>query len=147
MEGRVALADTVSFTLGYEGRTLEALVRELVGHGVDRVVDVRELPLSRRKGFSKTPLREALGEAGIEYVHLRVAGNPHRAVKSDIARCLALYREHLAANPEALDQVHDALVGRRAALLCVESDCLLCHRSILVERLRERAPTWTVVHL
>ena len=44
--------------------------------GVERVIDVRALPLSRRPGFSKTPLRGALEEAGIEYVHLKALGTP-----------------------------------------------------------------------
>lgn len=143
----MSLTDTVSFTLGYEGRSLDAFVQLLVEQRVDRVVDVRELPLSRRKGFSKTPLREALGAAGIEYLHLKEAGNPHREAKHDIARCLALYRKHIAATPHALDLVQQALTGRRAALLCVEADCQLCHRSILVEKLRERAPGWQIVNL
>ncbi len=37
---------------------------------------MRALPLSRRPGFSKTALRGALEEAGIEYVHLKALGTP-----------------------------------------------------------------------
>jgi uncharacterized protein (DUF488 family) len=48
------------FTIGYEGRSLDVLIDELVGAGVERLVDVRELPLSRRRGFSK--IVEALQE-------------------------------------------------------------------------------------
>src|SRR3954466_2864574 len=44
--------------------------------GVERVIDVRALPLSRRPGFSKSPLRAALEQAGIEYVHLKALGTP-----------------------------------------------------------------------
>ena len=51
---------TALFTIGYEGRALDELIAELQAHRIDRVIDVRELPLSRRRGFSKTPLREAL---------------------------------------------------------------------------------------
>ena len=40
------------------------------------MIDVRALPLSRRPGFSKSPLRGALEEAGIEYVHLKALGTP-----------------------------------------------------------------------
>ncbi len=32
--------------------------------------------MSRRKGYGKTALNEALGTAGIEYVHMRALGNP-----------------------------------------------------------------------
>jgi Protein of unknown function, DUF488 len=53
------------FTVGYEGRSIDELVDALPGAGVERLVDVRELPLSRRRGFSKTALGDALRRAGI----------------------------------------------------------------------------------
>jgi hypothetical protein len=37
------------FTIGYEGRTIDELVDRLRAAGIERVVDVRELPLSRRR--------------------------------------------------------------------------------------------------
>jgi len=59
------------FTVGYEGRSIDELVDALRAAGVERLVDVRELPLSRRKGFSKTALGDTLRDAGIEYIHVR----------------------------------------------------------------------------
>jgi len=44
------------FTVGYEGRTLPQFVRLLRDQGITRVIDVRERPVSRRKGFSAMPL-------------------------------------------------------------------------------------------
>jgi uncharacterized protein (DUF488 family) len=41
-------------TVGYEWRSLGELVDALRAAGVERLIDVRELPLSRRRGFSKT---------------------------------------------------------------------------------------------
>src|SRR5689334_11583223 len=64
------------FTIGYEGTTVPEFVSALREAGVERVVDVRALPLSRRPGFSKTPLRLALEEVGIDYVHLKALGTP-----------------------------------------------------------------------
>ena len=55
-----------------QGDFLAALKRA----GVARVIDIRALPLSRRPGFSKTPLRNALAEEGIGYVHLKALGTP-----------------------------------------------------------------------
>lgn len=130
----------VTFTIGYAGRTLPEFLDALVDAGVDRVVDVRALPLSRRKGFSKSALGDALAKKGIEYVHLRSAGNPYRDQKNDVGRCLALYAGHLDENPLVLDEVDAALDGRRAALLCVEAEACQCHRSIIAGRLRGRHP-------
>ena len=64
------------FTIGYEGTTADEFVAALENAAVERVIDVRALLLSRRPGFSKTPLRGALEEAGIEYVHLKALGTP-----------------------------------------------------------------------
>src|SRR6476619_1849341 len=64
------------FTIGYEAATVPDFVAALQSAGVQRVIDVRALPLSRRPGFSKSPLRGALVEAGIEYVHLKALGTP-----------------------------------------------------------------------
>ena len=64
------------FTIGYEGATMDEFLSALRTAGVERVIDVRALPLSRRPGFSKTPLKNALAEAGIDYVHLRALGTP-----------------------------------------------------------------------
>src|SRR5262245_19233094 len=64
------------FTIVYEQHTPASLVATLRAAGVRRVVDVRELPLSRKAGFSKSALEAALGEAGIAYEHVRALGNP-----------------------------------------------------------------------
>ena len=53
-----------------------SLVATLREAGVQRLVDVRKFPSSRRRGFSKTALAAALDAAGIEYVHARALGNP-----------------------------------------------------------------------
>lgn len=143
----VATTKGVTYTIGYAGRTLTEFVRLLEDSGVDRVVDVRALPLSRRKGFSKTALGATLAEHGIEYVHLRAAGNPFRDQKADIKRCLMLYSGHLDANPEVVTQVEDVLQGHNAALLCFEAEACDCHRSIIVERLRAKDPRRSVRHL
>jgi uncharacterized protein (DUF488 family) len=129
---------TQLFTVGYAGKRLEDFLGALVGAGVQVVLDVRELPLSRSRGFSKTPLRKALSTVDIEYVHMREAGNPFRHLAADIDRCLTLYGQHLAREPGVIETVKRAIAGRRAALLCVEADAARCHRSVLAKKLNLR---------
>jgi uncharacterized protein (DUF488 family) len=74
------------FTIGHEGRSLDELVDELARAGVNRLVDVRQLPLSRRRGFSKTALGETLHIAGIEYVHVKALGNPKAEPRALLGR-------------------------------------------------------------
>lgn len=123
------------FTIGYAGRTLDALIASLQEHAVDRVIDVRELPLSRRRGFSKTPLANALAAVGIEYVHLRSAGNPYRHDDASLAEILARFRDHLRHDPTALTEVLDAARGRTATLLCMCERATECHRSVITSEL------------
>jgi uncharacterized protein (DUF488 family) len=139
--------DTITYTIGYEGRQLADFIKLLVRERITHLVDIRELPLSRRKGFSKTPLREALGAANIEYIHLREAGNPYRHLKENVDHCLQLYRQHLTEHPEVVGLVAKALEGRRAALLCFEAGARSCHRSIITDRLRRRYPEHEIRHL
>lgn len=140
-------APVAFFTIGYEGRSVDDFIAVLLEAGVQRIVDVRELPLSRKRGFSKRALAEALAEHGIEYLHVRAAGNPFRDLRHDIDRCLAAYREQLRSNPAVLDEVMAALEGTRAALLCVEHDHTACHRSVLAARLVRRRNVAVAAHL
>ena len=89
------MAATRIVSIGYQGRTPAELLRLLAAERVTRLLDVRELPLSRRKGFSKTALRDRLERAGIEYRHLPAAGNPHRRSRAP----LAPYRRRLRRQP------------------------------------------------
>jgi uncharacterized protein (DUF488 family) len=64
------------FTLGYEGLTIEAFIARLQTTQVKTVVDVRELPLSRKKGFSKSAFCAALATHGVAYLHAPALGCP-----------------------------------------------------------------------
>lgn len=143
----VGTSSSISFTIGYSGRSPDEFVRALKAEGIDRVVDVRALPLSRRRGFSKTALRDALAANGIDYVHLKRAGNPFREIKQDIERCLTLYAGYLDESPEVLAEVAGAVSGHRAALLCVEHEATGCHRSVIARRLQASQPALRIKHL
>ena len=126
------------FTIGYEGTTMPEFIAALQKAGVQRVLDVRALPLSRRPGFSKTPLRGALEEVGIEYVHLKALGTPAegrtaaRAGRhADLER---IYAGQLEL-PEAMAQSAQMLelaAEMPSALLCFEREPQHCHRTLLL---------------
>jgi uncharacterized protein (DUF488 family) len=138
------------FTIGYEAATLPDFIAALKAASVGQVIDVRALPLSRRPGFSKTPLRGALAEEGIGYVHLRALGTPAAgrvaARKGRHAELERIYAGQLEL-PEATAQGAEmvALAGETpSALLCFEREPAGCHRSLL---LRWVAPEAEVTHL
>ena len=91
-----------------------------------------------RPGFSKTPLRNVLAEAGIDYVHLRALGTPAdgRAAaragrQKDLERIYAGQLELPEAIAEGAQMV-DLAEEKPSALLCFERDPAECHRSLAV---------------
>jgi uncharacterized protein (DUF488 family) len=146
------VAPTV-WTIGYERLKPEALVAELEAAGIERLIDVRERPQSRRPGMSKTRLAERLGDHRIAYEHRRALGTPpdlrwlYRNRR--VAEGAAAFRAHVEAT--AAGDL-DALAGEldeapRTALLCLEADPAECHRRVLTDALRERRPGLEVVDL
>jgi uncharacterized protein (DUF488 family) len=138
------------FTIGYEGATVGELLAALEQADVERVIDVRALPLSRRPGFSKTPLSEALAEAGIDYVHLKALGTPpagRTAARSGRHEEMAQIYAGQLELPEAIAQSAQMLAlaeEKPSALLCMERDPDHCHRTLLLEAVASSAE---VVHL
>ena len=138
------------FTIGYEQTPPKAVLDELEQAGVKLVVDVRAVTSSRRPGFSKTPLRNALDEAGIDYVHLKALGTPAdgrsaaRAGKqSELER---IYAAQLGL-PEAMvqaEQMRELASEKPSALLCFEREPTQCHRSLLLDAVARDAE---VTHL
>lgn len=125
------------FTIGYEGATVDEFLTALRQAGVERVIDVRAVPNSRRPGFSKTPLKNALVEAGIDYVHLRALGTPadgRAAARSgEQAKLERIYAAQLDL-PEAIvaaEQMKELAAERPSALLCYEREPAGCHRTLL----------------
>ncbi len=138
------------FTIGYESVTVAEFLAALAAAGVERLIDVRALPLSRRPGFSKTPLKAALAEVGIDYVHLRALGTPAdgraaaRAGRHDDLERIYVGQLEL---PEAIAQGAMMLklaAENPSALLCFERDPAVCHRSLLLAAI---APDAEIRHL
>ena len=138
------------FTIGYESTTVGEFVAALQAAGVKRVIDVRAVPNSRRPGFSKTPLRNALAEADIDYVHLRALGTPAdgraAARAGRHAELERIYAGQLEL-PEAIAQgaqMLDLAREQPSALLCYERNPGGCHRTLLLDAV---APDAEVEHL
>lgn len=127
------------FTIGYEGATQAEVIAALKSAGVERVIDVRAVPLSRRPGFSKNVFAAGLRDAGIDYVHLKALGTPPdgreaaRKGKHDVmARVYATQLETPEAGLDAARMIELA-EEKPSALLCFERDPAACHRTLLHE--------------
>jgi uncharacterized protein (DUF488 family) len=141
------------WTIGYERLMPEALVEELRAAQVERVIDVRIRPQSRRPGMSKTKLALRLGHHGIAYEHWRELGTPVEIRtlfrRGAVAAGRTAYREHLEreATEPLLRLLEELRVGPRTALLCLEAEPAHCHRRVICEALRHHKPELRVVDL
>ena len=139
-------------TLGYEGLSMERFAEALRQHGIQTVVDVRDLPLSRKVGFSKTPLERALRELGIRYIHAKALGCPkpiRDAYRRDPnwARYAVAFETYLETRSHEMLDLAQAARQRRCCLVCFEADANRCHRSLVAEHLRTLVPDVQIVHL
>src|SRR4029077_3259161 len=78
-------APLVVLTIGHSTRSLDELVELLKLHGVERLVDVRAAPGSRRMPhFSRGSLELTLPERGIEYAHMPELGGRRKALPDSV---------------------------------------------------------------
>jgi len=138
------------FTIGYEAITMAEFIAALRKAAVERVIDVRALPLSRRPGFSKSPLKAALNEAGIDYVHLKALGTPAdgraaaRAGRQEELERIYAGQLELPEAMVAAQQMLELAAERPSALLCYEREPAECHRSLLLDAVASDA---VITHL
>ena len=126
-------------TIGYEKTSLEDFVAALTDAGVTTLLDIRELPISRRKGFSKRALGEAVQVVGIAYRHERSLGAP-KAIRDRLhsdgnyKQYFTSFTKHLGSQQPLLESLATDLKGG-VALMCYERDATTCHRSVVARHL------------
>jgi uncharacterized protein (DUF488 family) len=132
------------WSIGYEKATWPDFLATLRAAGIARIIDVRDLPLSRRPGFSKRQLAAGLAEAGIAYTHLRVLGTPPEGREANRRRQWPRFWEivdqRLATTEAEIDLRRAAELAAEApsCLLCYEADACICHRLRVGEILSAR---------
>ena len=141
------------WTIGHGTRPAEDLVAELRSAGVERLVDVRTAPGSRRNPqYAREALASALDGAGLAYEWRRDLGgfrrprpdSPHRAIRNESFRGYADYMD----SPEfrsALAWLEETSATVPTAIMCAESVWWRCHRRMIADALT--VDGWSVVHL
>jgi len=134
--------ERILFTIGYEGITIEHYLNNLIKNNIQVLCDVRNNPLSRKFGFSKSNLQKYLGNIGIEYIHF-----PELGIKSEKRNNLNsdedyqnLFKEYKSSLPncgEFLEKLYLLLENKnRIALTCFEHEALHCHRHVIRDYLK-----------
>lgn len=146
------MAMTTLYTIGYEGSSITDFLSTLGSAGVEQIIDVREVPISRKAGFSKSKLTSFLSEYDIDYVHLKNLGDPKMgriaAREGRFADFREIYANHLrtqAAKNEVLSAVESAK-RKTSCLLCFERDHHFCHREMVANQMA-KIGEFKIVHL
>jgi uncharacterized protein (DUF488 family) len=146
------MAQKILHTIGYEGSSVGDFLATLEAVGVDLLIDVRDVPISRKPGFSKTTLSGWLKTRDIEYLHLKGLGDPKpgrmaaREGRYDDFR--RIFGTHLNSSVAQADMRRglDAASKNITCLLCFERDHTHCHRCIVAEEMARRGGL-RLVHL
>jgi len=139
------------YSVGYENWNVRGLVQNLTQNRVRLLIDVRLNAVSRKPGFSKKALSEALMKAGIEYRHDPRLGNP--VENRDAFRSTATIEQGRKkvrkaldnGSREAVEELVEEARGSRVAILCVERATDACHRSVILEVAKEINPELIVL--
>jgi uncharacterized protein (DUF488 family) len=132
------------FTIGYEGLSEQVFLALLQNDNISLVADIRRLPLSRKRGFSKSALNKTLSDNDINYLNYPELGTSkklrnHLKETGDYSYFFKEYKKDIANKDEYLDEINDMIYsGERIALLCFERDAQSCHRKILADSLKKR---------
>jgi len=132
------------YLIGYEKAALADFIATLGRAGVATLVDVRDLPLSRRAGFSKRQLQAAIEAAGMRYVHLRALGTPPEGREANKRRhwerFWAIVDAKLATAEAEYELQELAAIASASptCLVCYEADWQICHRRRVGEILAAR---------
>ncbi|MDD4592801.1 MAG: DUF488 domain-containing protein [Parabacteroides sp.] len=127
----------VLFTIGYEGKSIEAFINNLIKNNIRLLCDVRKNPLSRKFGFSKRKLQHITGTVGIRYVHIPDLGieSDKRSVLEAAEDFQSLFEDYAKALPLRsvfLEEIYTLLrTNTRIALMCFERQPEMCHRHVI----------------
>ncbi|PDW02935.1 DUF488 domain-containing protein [Candidatus Viridilinea mediisalina] len=136
------VVDCAIYTMGYEGLTADAFLNRLLEAGIQRIIDVRYNPVSRRYGFHKTTLARLATRLGMDYIHVPELGIP--GTERIQLRSLTQYEKLFRAYESGLQQlvecqntVGNLLKEKPSVLICMEANPQFCHRNVLAQVLTQ----------
>ena len=139
------------YTIGYEGLDIDRFVAALKEARVEVLADVRAVPISRKKGFSKNVLGSRLEADDIGYRHFVELGTPEpgrRAARAgnraEFSRITEAHLDGVEAQA-ALAALAELAERQATCLMCFERDPEDCHRTFIASRLESSG--MKIIHL
>lgn len=141
--------ETILYTIGYEGISLEEYLNRLIQNDIKILIDVRNNPISMKFGFSKNQLNNYCKNLGIQYTHIPALGiqsEQRRELNSqkDYDNLFANYcKNTLNETEKEQEHIFELLkANKRIALTCFEKDINQCHRKHLANAI-EKLPNFS----
>ncbi len=131
------------FTIGYEGKDIDAFLNILIKNKVNMLIDVRKNPFSMNFSYVKATLKKYLDSVGIEYLHipeLGIESEDRRDLKTkeDYELLFAKYRKRLPLKEVYINRIIELGKRKKIALLCYEKDHDFCHRGQIASAIRHK---------
>jgi uncharacterized protein (DUF488 family) len=131
------------YTVGHSTRPQPEFIALLAAHGVRRLGDVRTMPRSRHHPqFNSDLLAAALGDAGIEYVHLPALGGLRHTTPASVNlgwrnKSFRGYADYMQTGTflKAIDELIALGSSAPTAIMCAEAVPWRCHRSLIADAL------------
>jgi uncharacterized protein (DUF488 family) len=138
------------FTIGHSTRAIDEFVALLQMHGVEEVVDIRTMPMSRHNPqFNGDALKQSLKKNGIRYKHLKKLGGLRHSRKDSINlgwRNVSFrgYADYMSTPEfaEGLESLTKIARSRETVIMCAEAVPWRCHRSLVADALIKKG--WLV---
>ena len=126
-------SEHVLYSIGYEGKSLDEFIKLLKRNKVEHLIDVREIPQSRKPGFSKRSLKTALEKKNITYNNLKELGTDKRSRDEykrtgDIEKLLVKYDKRMSEQLEIFELLKAMIFYKTTAIMCYEDNYKQCHR-------------------
>ena len=148
-ESRPKFLNTVLYTIGYEGISLEGYLNKLIQHDIKVLIDVRNNPLSQKFGFSKSQLQHYCEGLTIKYIHLPDVGiqAEYRQELNNQADYDKLFDSYKKTTLKKTQNTQEKILfilkeHHRIALTCFEANICQCHRKHLAEAI-VKLPDWS----
>jgi hypothetical protein len=133
-------------TVGHSTRAIDDFVELLRQHGVERLVDIRTIPRSRRNPqFNSEALAKSLRRQDIDYAHIKELGGLRHTRRDSINTgwrnaSFRGYADYMQTEEfqEAVGRLLQLCAEKRCAVMCAEAVPWRCHRSLLADALTTR---------
>jgi uncharacterized protein YwgA len=129
------------YTIGYENCSVDGFLNRLIRAGIQRIIDVRSNPVSRKYGFARSTLAGLGAKMGLCYSHfpeLGISSDKRKAAttKPDFTELFSFYEQRvLPSRTTEIANVAELMKLTPSVLLCMEKEAADCHRSRLATRI------------